>query len=115
MIRKSPPFWLARLRLTGLALALALAVFGTLGAPAPAGAQSCLSAGQMRSAISSGQIGPLSTIRAAVRSRGYTELGSASVCQSGGRLVYTVVASSASGASARITLDARSGAILQVR
>ena len=107
MIRRFSP-----LRSFCLALALVLPV---LGAPTSADAQSCLSAGQMRSAISSGQIVPLSTIRSAVRAQGYSELGSASVCSSGGRLVYTVVASNASGASARITLDATSGSVLSVR
>lgn len=75
-------------------------------------AQSCLSASQTRQVISNGEIVPLSSVRSAVRARGYNEVSSANVCQSGGIYVYTVIASTASGASARITVDGATGAIL---
>jgi uncharacterized membrane protein YkoI len=78
-------------------------------------AQSCLSAGQTRQAISNGQIVPLARVTAAVRAQGYTEISSANVCQSGGQYVYTVIASTANGASARITVDGASGSILSVQ
>lgn len=75
-------------------------------------AQSCLSASQTRQVISNGEIVSLSSVRSAVRARGYNEISSANVCQSGGRYVYTVIASTASGASARITVDGVTGSIL---
>lgn len=81
----------------------------------PSSAQSCLSAAQMRQVISNGEIVPLSTVRSAVRARGYNEISSANVCQSGGRYVYSVIASTAYGASARITVDGASGSILSVQ
>lgn len=78
-------------------------------------AQSCLSASQTRQAISNGEVVSLGRVTSAVRARGYSEISSANVCQSGGRYVYTVIASTASGASARITVDGATGSILSVQ
>ena len=83
-----------------------------LVAAVPAQAQSCLSASQTRTAIASGAVVPLSTITAAARANGFTQIGSAAVCGSPGSYVYSVVASSANGSSARLTFDAASGALL---
>jgi hypothetical protein len=82
-----------------------------VGATSPQ-AQSCLSASQTRSAIASGEVVRLSVITSAARSAGFSQIGSAAVCGSPGNYVYSVVASSASGSSARLTFDARSGALL---
>ena len=83
-----------------------------LAAAVPAQAQSCLSASQTRSVIASGAVVPLSTISAAARASGFSQIGSAALCGSPGSYVYSVVASSANGSSARLTFDAASGALL---
>ena len=93
-------------------LALVLGFGSGLSNPMPAEAQSCLSAAQTRSAIASGQVVRLSVITSAARSAGFSQIGSAAVCGSPGNYVYSVVASSANGSSARLTFDARSGALL---
>lgn len=98
--------------LTALALTPVLAILPPHSATL---AQSCLSAAQTRQAISDGQIVPLARVTSAVRARGYEEISSANVCQSGGRYVYTVIASTAYGASARITVDGATGSILSAQ
>ena len=99
-----------------LGLLAATAAFGAgVAISPPAQAQSCLSAAATRSAIAGGQVLPLAAISDAVRARGYAELASASLCERAGGFVYTVVAIQASGASARLTVDAASGAILSER
>lgn len=91
---------------------LMVLTFAMLLGPTIGQAQSCLSSAQTRQAIADGQIISLAQIQSAVRSRGYSELGSAQVCSSGGRLVYTVLANTSAGNSARLVLDAASGQVL---
>ncbi len=107
--RAFPPPMLSRLMAAALVVAAMI-----VGATSPQ-AQSCLSASQTRSAIASGEVVRLSVITAAARSAGYSQVGSAAVCGSPGNYVYSVVASNASGGSARLTFDARSGALLSRR
>lgn len=78
-------------------------------------AQSCLSGSQTRQVIASGAVVRLANIASAAQARGYTQLGSASLCGAPGSYVYVVVASTASGASARLTFDAASGALISER
>lgn len=111
-LREKSPLLSRRAVFASLA-ALALTPVASVLTPiVPASAQSCLSASQTRNAIYSGDVISLSRVSSAVRARGYNEISSANICQSGGRYVYTVIASTASGASARITLDAATGSIL---
>jgi hypothetical protein len=94
-------------------LSAAVLAFGLmLSGASSVAAQSCLSASQTRSAIASGEVVRLSVITAAARSAGFSQVGSAAVCGSPGNYVYSVVASSPNGSSARLTFDARSGALL---
>lgn len=100
----------------GRTLIAALLAFGlALSGASPVVAQSCLSASQTRSAIASGEVVRLSVITSAARSAGFSQVGSAAVCGSPGNYVYSVVASSPNGSSARLTFDARSGALLSRR
>lgn len=99
-------------------LALGAVLFVSIGAnhlTGSAQAQGCLSSAQTRSLIASGQIVSLSSINAAARSRGYSQVASASVCGSSGRYTYNVVAVGSGGASARLTFDASSGRLLSER
>lgn len=110
--RAKSPALNRRAMLSTLAV-LALTLVVTVVSPiTPSSAQSCLSASQTRQAISNGDVISLSRVTSAVRARGYSEVSSANVCQSGGRYVYTVIASTSSGASARITVDGATGSIL---
>lgn len=116
----SPLLPVPRLRpLAPLALGMVLSFGALAGVPygigvaiSPALAQGCLSAGETRQAIANGQILQLAQIRSIVAARGYREISSASVCFLQGRLLYSVVATGAQGASARILLDAASGTIV---
>ncbi|MEQ8656172.1 MAG: hypothetical protein RIC24_02540 [Hyphomicrobiales bacterium] len=107
----SAPFSTRQLALLIGLMALAIGLVST----PQVSAQSCLSASQTRSAIASGEVVRLSVITAAARSAGFSQVGSAAVCGSPGNYVYSVVASSANGSSARLTFDARSGALLSQR
>lgn len=104
---------LPTLRFGLLAGLMALAI--GFASTAPVAAQSCLSASQTRSAIASGEVVRLSVITSAARSAGFSQVGSAAVCGSPGNYVYSVIASSPNGSSARLTFDARSGALLSRR
>lgn len=106
LTRAFPPLVVSRL------IAAAMVATALLAGPGSPQAQSCLSASETRSAIASGQVVRLSVISSAARSAGFSQIGSAAVCGSPGNYVYRVVASSTSGSSARLTFDARSGALL---
>ncbi|MEM6382496.1 MAG: hypothetical protein AAF739_07480 [Pseudomonadota bacterium] len=79
------------------------------------GAQGCLSGAETRAAIESGQVIPLASVRQAANSRGYNEVASASLCGSGGSMVWQVVGVNASGGSARLVINATSGAVMSER
>lgn len=111
-LRETSPLLSRRAVFASLAALALTPVASVLTPVTPALAQSCLSASQTRNAIYSGEVISLSRVSSAVRARGYSEISSANICQSGGRYVYTVIASTASGASARITVDAATGSIL---
>ena len=95
--------------------ALTVLLLALLAAAPTAQAQGCLSAAETRAAIASNQILSLSAIASIVRARGYSQVGSASVCGSPGSYVYTVVAIAPNGTSGRLTVDAASGAVLAER
>ena len=105
------PFKLSTILAVCLTLATALVV---LPVP-PVEAQGCLSASQTRQVIASGAVVRLASIASAAQARGYSQLGSASLCGSPGNYVYRVVASTSGGASARLTFDAASGALISER
>ncbi|MEM1286869.1 MAG: hypothetical protein AAGH60_00810 [Pseudomonadota bacterium] len=99
----------ATLTLAALVLAVTLAGGFVLTAPKPVQAQSCLSSSETRSLISSGQVMSFSSVQNIVRSRGFSEVASVSLCRGGSSYVYQVVAVRSSGQSARLTIDAVSG------
>ena len=112
MIRKPPlPRSALMMRLTALT-GLLLAM---LAGPSAVQAQGCLSAAETRQVIASNQILSLSAVSSIVRARGYSQVGSASVCGSPGSYVYNVVAIAPNGTSGRLTVDAASGAVLAER
>jgi hypothetical protein len=95
-----------------LASALIALAFPGVGTAAPYG-EGCLSAGDARAAVQSGQIVALSQILGAIRAAAGGEvLPSPQLCNMGGRLVYLVNVLSRGGAVKRLTVDAQSGAIL---
>ena len=106
----APSFVLRRLRPAALAV-LAAGLLAP-GFCTPAQAQGCLSAAQTRALIASGDIVQLSAIAQAAQAAGFSQIGSASVCGAPGNYVYALVASTSTGSSARLTFDARSGALL---
>ena len=100
---------------TILAACLTLAVVFVVPSVPTVQAQGCLSASQTRQVIASGAVVRLASIASAAQARGYSQLGSASLCGSPGSYVYVVVASTSGGASARLTFDAASGALISER
>jgi hypothetical protein len=77
-----------------------------------AAAQGCLSAGDARAAVQSGDVVPLSRVLGKIRAAGGGEvLPTPQLCNVGGRLVYMVNVLTSSGAIKRLTVDARSGNI----
>ncbi|WP_205470696.1 PepSY domain-containing protein [Breoghania sp. L-A4] len=89
------------MRQVSYAVALSLALTGTAAAQ-------CLSGGEARQAVASGQAQPLGAISAGIQGK----IVRADLCQSGGRLVYQLSVLSGSQVR-RVTVDARSGAVLR--
>jgi hypothetical protein len=100
-----------------LSLAVMLGVAVMLAGPAglglaPAAAQGCLSAGDARAAVQSGDVVPLSRVLGQIRAAGGGEvLPTPQLCNIGGRLVYMVNVLTRTGAIKRLVVDARSGNI----
>ena len=90
---------LSLIRAAGAALALFLAV--------PAAANGCLSQGEARQAVQSGQAVSLSRLRGNIPG----EVLSAQLCRAGGGLVYVVSVLGEGGQVRRLTVDAVSGAV----
>jgi len=74
---------------------------------APAWAEGCLSQGEARQAVQSGEAVSLSQLRAGIPG----EVLSAQLCRSGGGLVYVVSVLGEGGEVKRLQVDARSGAV----
>ncbi|MCX5493093.1 hypothetical protein OSH11_00085 [Kaistia dalseonensis] len=91
---------------TILSLATALVLAG-LGGIDTARAQGCLSQGEARQAVQSGEAVSLSQIRGGIPG----EVVSAQLCRAGGGLVYVVSVLGHDGGVKRLQVDARSGAI----
>jgi uncharacterized membrane protein YkoI len=89
--------------------AMAFAVMAALAGPASA---ECLSQAQARQAVESGQARPWSQIRAGLGGAINGNVVDTQLCQSGGGLVYVVSVLSGDGSVHRLTVDARSGALL---
>jgi Peptidase propeptide and YPEB domain len=86
---------------------LAVSVLLAMALPDPAFAQ-CLSGGEARQAVASGQAQPLGAISARIRGK----IVRAALCRGGGGLVYEL--SVLEGNQVRqVTVDARSGAVLR--
>ncbi|MBH0237597.1 PepSY domain-containing protein [Methylobrevis albus] len=92
--------------LAGPLLAVALAVFGGLATTGPAEA-ACLSSGEARDAVASGQAARLSAVTRGIDG----DVVNAQLCESGGRLVYRLAVMQG-GRVVTIVIDARSGAVL---
>ena len=73
----------------------------------PAQAQGCLSQGEARQAVQSGQAVSLSRLRAGIPG----EVLSAQLCRAGGGLVYIVSVLGDGGQVKRMQVDAQSGAV----
>jgi hypothetical protein len=100
--------------LSAILLGLAVLGVGTIGSGGPpAYAQGCVSAGEARSYVQSGDVVPLSQVLSAIRSAAGGEiLPPPRLCNVGGRLVYLVNVLSRGGEVRRLTVDARSGNIV---
>jgi uncharacterized membrane protein YkoI len=85
-----------------VATALCLVLSGT-----GAMAQGCLSQGEARQAVASGEAVSLSQIRAGIPG----EVLAAQLCRGGGGLVYVVNVLGEGGQVKRLQVDARSGAV----
>lgn len=94
-----------------LALLLGTLAVLALGVPAARAQQSCLSAEAARYALQSGQVAPVSQLRAQIAPYGEIA-GIPQLCQRGGRYVYIVNVLSRNGQVRQLTVDAASGAIL---
>jgi uncharacterized membrane protein YkoI len=84
----------------------------------PAGAETrmrCLTREQQRITISERRAVPLAAVRRALRSRLPGELVGARLCQEGARLIYLLTVLPRDGKVRRVTIDARSGAIITIR
>ena len=75
----------------------------------------CLTREQQRVAISERRAVPLATVRRTVRSRLPGELVSARLCQEPSRLIYLLTVLPRDGKVRRVTIDARSGAVVSIR
>ena len=96
-------------------LALGVALWASaVGVTAPAAfAQGCLSQGDMRAAVQKGDAVALSRIKSQIEAASGGEVqGIPRLCDVGGQLVYMVNVLTSGGQIERLTVDARSGAIL---
>lgn len=90
-----------RLAPLGIALALALAGVG------PVGAQTCLDNRDIQEAVSSGRILSLDAVLAAAGIDGSAEILNVAVCDEGGGLVYVIGLLTASGDAQNLVLSAQ--------
>jgi hypothetical protein len=88
-------------------LITAMAAFLLVLPGLPAHAQGCLSQGEARQAVQSGQALSLSQLRGGISG----EVLSAQLCRVGGALVYVVSVLGDGGQVKRLQVDARSGAV----
>jgi len=95
-----------------LMLGMTLLIAGATGPDGNARAAGCLSSGEARAAVQSGQAISLSQILGRIRSAAGGEIvPPPQLCDQGGRLVYIVNVLSG-GKVTKLTVDARSGSIL---
>ena len=103
-------------RIALLALAFLLALAPDLIVPAGAETRMrCLTRDQQRVAIAERRAVPLATVRRTVRTRLPGELVGARLCQEPGRLIYLLTVLPRDGKVRRVTIDARSGAVISIR
>ena len=98
-------------------VALVLMVLGPLSV-IPADAEPrmrCLTRDQQRSAITERRAVPLATVRTSVRAKVPGEMVRARLCQEPDRLIYLLTVLPRDGKVRRVTVDAKSGAVVNVR
>ena len=98
-------------------VALVLMVLGPLSV-VPAAAEPrarCLTRDQQRTAITERRAVPLATVRRSVRARVPGELVRARLCQEPERLIYLLTVLPRDGKVRRVIVDAKSGAVVNVR
>lgn len=96
-----------------LALLLSLAVASLAAAPGTALAQGCLSPGETREVVASGQvIAAVSAVRAAQASMPGAQITEAELCGGGGGYVYRLGALTGDGRFVTVVVDAQSGQVL---
>jgi hypothetical protein len=96
-----------------LMLGMTLLIAGVTGPDGNARAAGCLSSGEARAAVQSGQALPLSQMLGRIRSAAGGEIvPPPQLCNQGGHLVYIVNILSSGGKVTKLTVDARSGSIL---
>ncbi|MEM1045181.1 MAG: PepSY domain-containing protein [Pseudomonadota bacterium] len=89
-------------------LIVSLALLGLVATAGPAAAN-CLSGGQARAAVQSGEAAPLRAVAGGVGG----EVVKAQLCRQGGRLVYVVGVLQRNGQVVRRVIDARTGQVLR--
>lgn len=95
--------------LKALLLGMVLLLMGAAGnGPDPAAAQGCVSQGEARQAVQSGQAAPFSAFSGGLRSQG--QIVSSCLAGGGGGYVYVVQLVRSNGQVTRVVLDARTGA-----
>jgi hypothetical protein len=95
--------------LKALLLGMALLVTGVTGnGPDRAAAQGCVSQGEARKAVQSGQAAPFSAFSGSLRSQG--QIVSSCMAGGGGSYVYVVQLVLSNGQVTQVVLDARTGA-----
>jgi uncharacterized membrane protein YkoI len=82
---------------------------------APAKANSCLQAEETRHVVAEKDLVPLQDIVRSVRSAHDAELISARLCETNGNMVYMIALLGKNGRVMRMTVDARSGEIINHR
>ncbi|MCR4282765.1 MAG: hypothetical protein NUV72_07035 [Bauldia sp.] len=95
--------------LSALLFGTALA-FSAAAAPGAASADGCLSQGELRAAVESGQAIPLKSVLAQIRATGGEIQGIPALCNIGGRLVYMVSVKSG-GQVTSLQVDGQTGTI----
>lgn len=95
--------------LKAIALGAALLLTGVTGnGPDRAAAQGCVSQGEARQAVQSGEASPFSAFSGGLRSQG--QIVSSCLAGGGGSYVYVVQLVLSNGAVTRLVIDARTGA-----
>jgi uncharacterized membrane protein YkoI len=98
-------------------VALALMVIGPLSV-VPADAEPrmrCLTRDQQRSAIAERRAVPLAAVRTSVRAKVPGEMVRARLCQEPDRLIYLLTVLPRDGKVRRVIVDAKNGAVVNVR